>query len=74
MSVLFPTVYTRNFVHVSQKVMMENSVRMMLMGVRQYLALKARSVQTTLHQWLEQYVLVLMDMLQAMILNVLVSK
>ena len=53
--------------------MMENSVRMMLMGVTQYLALKVNNVLTILHHKLEQSVFVLMAMLQIVTLNVLVS-
>ena len=58
---------------VCYKAMMENSVRMMLMGVTQYLVLKDNSVMTTLHHLLEQSVLVLMVMPLVMILNVSVS-
>ena len=52
---------------------MENSVRMMLMGVKQYLVLKYNNVLTTLHHLLEQSVLVLKAILPAMILDVSVS-
>ena len=52
---------------------MENSVRMMLTGVKQYLVLKDNNVLTTLHHLLEQSVLVLMVMPLVMILNVSVS-
>ena len=49
--------------------MMENSVRMMLMGVMQFLALRVNSVTTTLHHWLEQNVLVLMVLLLTLIIH-----
>ena len=53
---------------------MESSVRMMLMDVVQFLALKVNSVMTTLRHWLEQNVLVLMALLLILtILDVLVS-
>ena len=53
--------------------MMENSVRMMLMGVTQYLVLRDNSVMTILRHLLEQSVLVLMAMPLVMTLNVSVS-
>ena len=46
---------------------------MMLMDVKQYLALRVNSVLTIPHHWLGQNVLVLMVMLQIVTLNVLVS-
>ena len=52
---------------------MENSVRMMLMDVKQYLVLKDNNVLTTLHHKLGQSVLVLMVTPLVMILNVSVS-
>ena len=52
---------------------MGNSVRMMLMGVTLYHALRVNSVMTTLHHWLEQNVPVLMVIFLMMIQNVLVS-
>jgi len=52
---------------------MENSVKMMLMVVTQYLAWRVNSVLTTLHHWLVQTVLVLIIILQIVILDVLVS-
>ena len=52
---------------------MDNSVRMMLMDVTQYRALKDNSVLIILHHLLEQNVLVLMVMPLVMIQNVLVS-
>ena len=53
---------------------MENSVRMMLMGVRQYPVLRVNNVMTTLHRLLEQNVLALMPLLLTQIIHdVLVS-
>ena len=53
---------------------MESTVRMMLMDVVQFLAMKTNSAMITLHHWLEQYVLVLMVLLQTVITqDVLVS-
>ena len=52
---------------------MGTSVKMMLMGVTLYPALRVNSVMITLHHWLEQNVLVLMAIFLTMIQNVLVS-
>ena len=66
-------VYT--FMYQPTQVMMGSSVRMMLMGVKQYPALRVNSVMTTLHHWLEQNVPALMALLLTLIIpDVLVSK
>ena len=53
--------------------MMEISVKTMLMVVTSYHVLKVNNVLTTLLHWLEQNVLVPVDMLLEMTPNVLVS-
>ena len=49
--------YVYTFMYQPTQVIMGSSVRMMLMGVKQYPALRVNSVMTTLHHWLEQNVL-----------------